>query len=135
MFERFALFAQFDRLAKLVDAAVPDVEASQRYNVALGTWIQAIRQVSDDEAATFEEMWWVYRPKWAKDSGSQPINAQVETVVTNAYFKSAFAKHLGLIPAGGWYEWIKNSSPKQPHYICRKDREPFSSPVSLLSVR
>lgn len=39
--------------------------------------------------------------------------------------KSAFAKHRCLISADGWYEWIKNTKPKQPHYICRKDREPL----------
>ncbi|WP_336269143.1 SOS response-associated peptidase family protein [Vreelandella arctica] len=45
-------------------------------------------------------------------------------LATNAYFKSTFSKHRCLIPVDGWYEWIKSSKPKQPHFICRKDRRP-----------
>lgn len=122
---RFALFTPLDKLANLVGASVPDHKARPRYNVAPGTWIAAIHQLSEDSAPIVDEMWWGYRPKWAKGNGNQPINARVETVATNAYFKSAFARHRCLIPADGWYEWIKDSKPKQPHYICRSDKEPL----------
>lgn len=122
---RFALFSPLDQLAKMVGASVPEHKVRPRYNVAPGTWIAAIHQASEDSPPIANEMWWGYRPKWAKGSSNQPINARVETVATNAYFKSAFAKHRCLIPANGWYEWIKNSKPKQPHFICRKDREPL----------
>ncbi len=122
---RFALFTPLDRLTKLVGVAATEDKLRPRYNIAPGTWITAVRQASEEEAPQLDEMWWGYRPKWAKGNGNQPINARVETVATNAYFKNAFAKHRCLIPADGWYEWIKNSKPKQPHYICRKDREPL----------
>lgn len=102
---------------------MPEQNSQPRYNVAPGTWIPAFHQASEESTPTIDEMWWGYRPRWAKSTGHQPINARVETVATNAYFKSAFARHRCLIPADGWYEWIKDSSPKQPHYICRKDRE------------
>ncbi|KKN65688.1 hypothetical protein LCGC14_0479130 [marine sediment metagenome] len=104
---------------------MPEQEVMPRYNVAPGTWIASIRQTSENSAPTVEDMWWGFRPSWAKGKGNQPINARVETVATNAYFKSAFARHRCLIPADGWYEWIKDSSPKQPHFICRKDRYPL----------
>ncbi|BBI63400.1 hypothetical protein HSBAA_47060 [Vreelandella sulfidaeris] len=65
----------------------------------------------------------------AKGTGSQPINARVETVASNGYFKSAFAKHRCLIPANGWYEWIKDTSPKQPHFLARADEKPLFSLV------
>ncbi|RUR41414.1 SOS response-associated peptidase [Vreelandella populi] len=122
---RFALFSPLKRLANRVGASTPENMLKPRYNVAPGTWIAAIHQPSEEAPPIVEEMWWGYRPKWAKGSGNQPINARVETVATNAYFRSAFAKHRCLIPADGWYEWIKNSKPKQPHFICRKDREPL----------
>lgn len=122
---RFAFFSPLDRLAKQVGASVPDSNLRPRYNVAPGTWISAVYQASENEAPIIDEMWWGYRPKWASSTGNQPINARVETVATNAYFKSSFARHRCLIPADGWYEWIKDSKPKQPHYICRADRAPL----------
>ncbi len=122
---RFALFSPLPQLASKVGASVPEQIMRPRYNVAPGTWIAAIHQLSDDSAPIVDEMWWGYRPRWAKGNGNQPINARVETVATNGYFKSAFSKHRCLIPEDGWYEWIKNTKPKQPHFICRKDREPL----------
>lgn len=122
---RFALFTPLERLAAQVGASVPDSNLRPRYNVAPGTWIAAIHQLPEGKAPIVDEMWWGYRPKWAKGNGNQPINARVETVATNAYFKSAFARHRCLIPADGWYEWIKNSKPKQPHFLARIDKEPL----------
>ena len=122
---RFALFTPLDRLARKVGASVPEQKVVFRYNVAPGTWITAVRQASENEPPEIDQMWWGYRPRWAKSTGNQPINARVETVATNAYFKSAFARHRCLIPADGWYEWIKDTKPKQPHYLCRKDRKPL----------
>ncbi|MFI8750075.1 SOS response-associated peptidase [Vreelandella lionensis] len=122
---RFALFTPLERLARKVGASVPEQKVVFRYNVAPGTWITAVRQASENEPPVIDQMWWGYRPRWAKSTGNQPINARVETVATNAYFKSAFARHRCLIPADGWYEWIKDTKPKQPHYLCRKDRKPL----------
>lgn len=122
---RFAFFSPLSPLARKVGATLPEREIPQRYNVAPGTWIAAVRQASENAAPSLDDLWWGYRPKWTKGSGNQPINARVETVATNGYFKSAFARHRCLIPADGWYEWIKNTSPKQPHFICRHDREPL----------
>ncbi|WP_092828277.1 SOS response-associated peptidase [Vreelandella subterranea] len=122
---RFAFFSPIPKLANKVGATVPEHASGPRYNVAPGTWITAVRQEEDDSAPLFDTMWWGYRPRWAKGSGNQPINARVETVATNGYFKGAFARHRCLIPADGWYEWVKNTSPKQPHFICRADREPL----------
>jgi len=84
-----------------------------------------LRQTSEEAAPLFEEMWWGYKPKWAKGKSHQPINARVETVASNNYFKGAFSRHRCLIPADGWYEWIRNTSPKQPHFLCRIDRQPM----------
>ncbi len=122
---RFALFTPIPQLTKKVGAVLPEHEIRPRYNVAPGTWIASIRKASDNSAPTLEEMWWGFRPSWAKGKGTQPINARVETVATNPFFKGAFAKHRCLVAADVWYEWIKNISPKQPHFLCRRDREPL----------
>ncbi|XKH61418.1 SOS response-associated peptidase [Halomonas sediminis] len=122
---RFALFSPYSQLARKVGAIMPEREPSPRYNVAPGTWIPVFRRSPENSAPLLDELWWGYRPSWANGKSSQPINARAETVATSGYFKSAFAKHRCLVPANGWYEWIKSTSPKQPHFLCREDREPL----------
>lgn len=122
---RFALFTPLEQLATMVGATVPERVAQPRYNIAPGTWISVVKQLSENEPPIIDDMWWGYRPAWAAGTGSQPINSRVETVASNGYFKSAFAKHRCLIPANGWYEWIKDISPKQPHFLARVDKVPL----------
>jgi putative SOS response-associated peptidase YedK len=70
---------------------------------------------------------WGLVPSWAKDVsiGSRMINARAETVATKPAFRRAFARHRCLIPADGYYEWMKAGNPgkpvKQPYYIHRAD--------------
>src|SRR5215472_7051314 len=70
---------------------------------------------------------WGLVPYWAKDVsiGSKMINARAETVSEKPAFRSAFAKRRCLLPADGYYEWMKQEGPqgpvKQPYYICSKD--------------
>ncbi|MGY2463233.1 SOS response-associated peptidase [Vreelandella sulfidaeris] len=113
------------QLATVVGATVPERVVQPCYNIAPGTWITVVKQLSENEPPIIDDMWWGYRPAWPKGTGSQPINARVETVASNGYFKSAFAKHRCLIPANGWYEWIKDTSPKQPHFLARADEKPL----------
>jgi putative SOS response-associated peptidase YedK len=70
---------------------------------------------------------WGLVPFWAKDPaiGSRLINARVETVDSKPSFRSAFAKRRCLLPADGFYEWLKveqdGKTRKQPYYIHRAD--------------
>ncbi len=70
---------------------------------------------------------WGLVPFWAKDAsiGSRMINARAETVATKPAFRRAFARHRCLIPADGYYEWMKTGDPehpvKQPYFIHRAD--------------
>nr|WP_246389902.1 SOS response-associated peptidase family protein [Halomonas cerina] len=43
-------------------------------------------------------------------------------MATSRYFKGAFCHHRCLIPANGWYEWVKTCRGKQSHFLCREDR-------------
>ncbi len=122
---RFALYSAYPKFATKAGVPAVEEEPAPRFNVPPGTWITAIRRVSGDELTRMDELWWGYKPKWAKGKASQPTNARVETVATSGYFKSAFQKYRCLIPADGWYEWDKSAEPKQPHFICREDREPI----------
>jgi putative SOS response-associated peptidase YedK len=90
-----------------------------------------------DVARELRVVRWGLVPFWAKDPaiGSRLINARVETVDSKPSFRSAFAKRRCLLPADGFYEWLKveqdgsaGSDPatppkarKQPYYIHRAD--------------
>ena len=62
---------------------------------------------------------------FAGEKAPQPINATVEKVATSNYFKGTFAHHRCLVPTDGWYEWQPVDGKKQPHFLCREDREPL----------
>jgi putative SOS response-associated peptidase YedK len=80
-----------------------------------------------DVARELRVIRWGLVPSWAKDPaiGSRMINARVETVDAKPSFRSAFAKRRCLLPADGFYEWLKveqdGKTRKQPYYIHRAD--------------
>ncbi|KAA0014445.1 SOS response-associated peptidase [Billgrantia pellis] len=123
---RYAIYSNPPALSKALRLSLELHDRMPRYNVAPGTWITGIRQTVPDHPPEQLELWWGYRPKWAKGKAAQPINARVETVATSGYFKNAFSRHRCLIPADGWFEWISTETGKQPHFLTRTDREPFA---------
>lgn len=122
---RFALYSAYPKFAHRVGELRVDDPPSPRYNVAPGTWISAMLRRSDDPQLAFDDVWWGYKPKWAGEKAPAPINATVEKVATSRYYQAAFQRHRCLIPADGWFEWLPGTKPKQPHFLCREDREPF----------
>src|SRR5215472_2797029 len=82
---------------------------------------------ADDVARELRVVRWGLITFWAKDPsiGSRMINARVETVDSKPAFRRAFAKRRCLLPADGFYEWMKVSDQgkvrKQPYYIHRTD--------------
>jgi putative SOS response-associated peptidase YedK len=80
-----------------------------------------------DVARELRVVRWGLVPFWAKDPsiGSRMINARVETVDAKPAFRRSFAKRRCLLPADGFYEWLKVQDQgkvrKQPYYIHRAD--------------
>lgn len=66
--------------------------------------------------ATFRPRLLGFRPRWAKDKSPTPINARIESLKT-PYFRDSFSHQRCVIPASGWYEWVKTADGKQPYYI------------------
>lgn len=57
-----------------------------------------------------------------------PINARVETVTTDKFFKQLWPKGRALVPSEGWYECVKDSEEpknKQPYFIRLKSQKPM----------
>lgn len=122
---RFALYSQPPAVTRRLGLPEPGKVWVPRYNVSPGTWIIGIRQQVPESEPSIDELWWGYRPAWAKAGAPQPINARVENVATSRYFQTAFRRHRCLIPADGWYEWLPTHHGKQPYFLCRDDREPL----------
>jgi putative SOS response-associated peptidase YedK len=73
---------------------------------------------------------WGLVPFWAKDPsvGNKMINARSDSVTSKNTYKRAFATRRCLIPADGFYEWMKvpGQKAKQPMYVERTDGEPLA---------
>ena len=95
-----------------------------RFNVAPGQENPTIVKVEKDTELRL--MRWGLVPSWAKDEkiGYKMINARAETVDEKPSYKRLLKSQRCLIPATGFYEWLK--AKKQPYYIHLKDQDIFS---------
>ncbi|MBI5576468.1 MAG: SOS response-associated peptidase [Deltaproteobacteria bacterium] len=123
---RFTLFEADSILSREFGA---DISASPtpRYNIAPSQQVLAVRVSPGTEKREFAWLRWGLIPRWAKDPsiGNRMINARAETVAGKPAFRDAFKRRRCLIPASGFYEWMKGERRKQPHYIRLKNRRPF----------
>jgi putative SOS response-associated peptidase YedK len=95
-----------------------------RYNIAPTQQVLGLR--FDEEATPREpvRLKWGLIPSWAKDAkiGNSLINARGDTVATKPSFRAAFKKRRCLIPATGFYEWLRiDPKNKQPFLIAPAD--------------
>jgi putative SOS response-associated peptidase YedK len=100
------------------------LELKPRYNIAPTQSIACIHPTVDSERRDCSRMRWGLLPPWAKELavGNRMINARSETVQEKRSFKNAFQTRRCLIPADGYYEWMKTSEGKQPYLIQRPDQ-------------
>jgi putative SOS response-associated peptidase YedK len=54
------------------------------------------------------------------------INARSETVATSPAFAPSFARRRCLVPADGWFEWVRNGKAKQAYYMTPADGSPLA---------
>ena len=94
-----------------------------RYNVAPTQLFPVLRGLERQTDA----LRWGLVPFWAKDpkQGARMINARSETVASRPAFRAAFKKRRCLVPADGYFEWVKVGKKKLPYWIRMKDERPF----------
>ncbi|MCD5990114.1 SOS response-associated peptidase family protein [Pseudomonas sp. CDFA 553] len=98
----------------------------ERYNVAPSTRVEVIRGLED--GLSVDKVRWGWSPFWAKGKRPDPINARVETVTTGKFFKQLWPNGRVLVPANGWFEWVKDPDDpkkKQPYFIRLKNQAPM----------
>ena len=114
-------------VVSLFDAAfaVPE-NTGPRFNVCPTENI--LVAVSDGERS-LRRMRWGFLPHWYKTPGDGPllINARAETIAEKPAFRKACRERRCLVPATGFYEWIKAADGgRDPYYIQPSDRDAFA---------
>jgi len=69
-------------------------------------------------------MRWGLIPCWWKKPLKQlpaTFNARAESVADKSMFRDAFKRHRCIVPASGYYEWLKVPDGKQPYFISATD--------------
>jgi putative SOS response-associated peptidase YedK len=103
----------------------------ERFNVAPTQPVLAIASGEDGPRAKVVR--WGLIPYWSKDPKKEPlrINARMESLAERPAFRELVedARSRCLVPADGWYEWLKAEDPKQPRkpmHFSLPDRQPFA---------
>lgn len=131
---RFTLHSDKRALAELLRAIagptlfdlMDPASLAPRYNVAPSQPVVAVRR--ELEGPELVALRWGLVPHWANDPkiGSKLINARSETAAEKPSFRVPFRRHRCLIPADGFFEWLKKGRQKQPYHIRIKGGGPFA---------
>jgi putative SOS response-associated peptidase YedK len=111
-----------DLAAELGVTDVRSGDLGLRFNVAPTDPVYAVA-VGSDGARRLGTFRWGLVPSWSKDAkgGAKMINARAETVTAKPAFKKALARRRCLVPADGFYEWLRVGSDRQPFHLAPKD--------------
>ncbi len=106
---RYRLARKKEILAEVFDVG-DDVDWSPRYNIAPSQSVPVVRQDATRPVRSFSLMRWGLIPFWAKDAkaGYKMINARAETIAEKPAFREPLLSRRCLIPADGFYEWVRH---------------------------
>ena len=93
------------------------------YNIAPTDTAEVVRS-SVGGTAELVPMRWGFIPYWWKKPlkpAPATFNAKAETVASTPMFRDAFKRHRCVVPASGYYEWLKRPDGKQPYFISAAD--------------
>jgi putative SOS response-associated peptidase YedK len=121
---RFLLLSSREVIAELLRLSGAPVLA-QRYNVAPS---QPSLAVAADKAGRRQPgfLRWGLVPRWASDPKKAPINARAETAADRPFFADCLRLRRCLVPADGFYEWVRQGKRKQPFCFRLWDDKPFA---------
>ena len=87
-----------------------EVDWEPRYNIAPSQPVGIIRQDPSTPERHFSLARWGLIPSWATDAsiGFKTINARSETVASKPAFRDAFVSRRCLLPADGFFEWVRH---------------------------
>src|SRR5208337_3518824 len=87
-----------------------EVDWEPRYNIAPSQPVGIIRQDPSAPERHFSLARWGLIPSWATDAsiGLKTINARSETVADKPAFRDALVSRRCLLPADGFFEWVRH---------------------------
>ena len=87
-----------------------NLRPTQRVGIVIDD-AEAARRENRDVHRELREARWGLVPSWTKifDKRLLLINARAESVLSKPSFRSAIRQRRALVPATGYYEWVKNS--------------------------
>jgi putative SOS response-associated peptidase YedK len=103
--------------------AGPTRNLQAHYNIAPTDLVEVVRLDSDGAAELVPMRWGLVPWWWNKPLKQLPasFNARAETVAGKPMFRDAFRRNRCIIPASGYYEWLKKPDGRQPYYIAAPD--------------
>ena len=106
---RYRLSRRKQLIAEYFDT-VNELDWEPRYNIAPTQNVGIIRHDRTQPVRKFSLVRWGLIPYWAKDPsiGQKMINARSETVLDKPAFREAFQNRRCLVPADGFYEWVRH---------------------------
>jgi len=104
-----------------------DVPLVPRYNIAPSQPVPVIIHPYGS-GRICQEMTWGLISSTTKDVAKcpRPVNARAETLHDRPSFRSLLGSRRCLVPATGFYEWVKPGKGTIPYYISRRDGDLFA---------
>ena len=120
---RYATTRSEADLSDLFEAIDVTEELGPSWNVAPTDPVPVVRVSQSHDARVLDTARWGLVPPWATDTrgAARMINARSETVATSPAFAPSFARRRCLVPADGWFEWIRDGKQKQAYYMTPAD--------------
>jgi putative SOS response-associated peptidase YedK len=99
------------------DCRSDEPDWNPRYNIAPTQNVPVVRQDPKESIRELSLVRWGLIPSWSKDSSvaARMINARSETAATKPAFRDSLKSRRCLIPADGFYEWMRTGKAKQPY--------------------
>jgi putative SOS response-associated peptidase YedK len=96
-------------------------------NVTPGMFMPVLA-VGRDQVPVITTFKWGLVPSWSKDpkTGYKMINARSETITQKPSYATPFQRRRCIIPANGFYEWMKDGTARIPHFVHRTDDDIMS---------
>jgi putative SOS response-associated peptidase YedK len=120
---RYATTRSEADLSLLFDAPSVTEPPGPSWNVAPTDPVPVVRVSQGHGGRVLDTARWGLVPPWADDrrAGARMINARSETVATSPAFAPSFQRRRCLVPADGWFEWVRDGKRKQAYFMTPRD--------------
>jgi putative SOS response-associated peptidase YedK len=125
---RYRLSRRKQLVEEYFDSVSEEEDWNPRYNIAPTQPVPVIRQNPKEPVRELSLMKWGLVPSWAPNPSvaARMINARSETASTKPAFREALKSRRCLIPADGFYEWMRTGKAKQPYCFEVNEGELFA---------